>query len=69
VITNADIMRSGGGRLGAIYRTLVAVTPGGHDALCDAYGLDRDNGGTHYSSIVEAAYSWGDLDPETGELT
>ena len=51
------------------YRALVAAH--GHDTLCTAYGLDTDavNGGTHWTDVVRTAYLYGDIDPESGDLT
>lgn len=70
-VSNADIL-SGiypESRAANAYRALVAAH--GHDALCDAYGLDRDdvNGGTHWLDVVKQAVAHGDIDRETGNLT
>ena len=45
------------------YRALVQAH--GHDALCDAYKLDRDS---HWSDIVTQAYLHGDIESD-GTLT
>lgn len=69
-LTNADVLAGKGENWAArIYRELVAEY--GHDALCDAYGLDRDdtNGGTYWADIVTQAILCGDVDIETGELS
>lgn len=69
-LTNSDILAGRGTSTAArIYRELVALH--GHDTLCDAYGLDRDNvnGGTYWADVVRAAWMHGDIDAETGELT
>lgn len=70
--TNADVLagRASTNRAGDAYRALVAQTPGGHDALCDAYGLDCDgvNGGTYWTDVLYQAALHGDID-EDGNLT
>lgn len=68
--SNADILAgSDDSKAASAYRELVSIH--GHDALCDAYGLDRDDvdGGTHWTGVIDAALAWGDIDAETGELT
>ena len=69
-LTNAQVLGGRGTSQWAnLYRELVALH--GHDVLCDAYGLDRDevNGGTYWRDIVLQAILHGDIDPETMELT
>ena len=69
IIPNADVLAGqGDGRAHRAYRALVAEH--GHDALCDAYGLDRDdvNGGTYWRDVVAQAYWHGDIAAD-GTLT
>ena len=56
-------------RAAALYRELLQTHT--HEALCDAYALNRDdiNGGTHWADIIRTALLHGDIDPETLELT
>lgn len=70
-LPNIDALAGGGGVAGRLYRELVAATLGGHNALCDAYGLDRDDidGGTWWGDIVRLAMLNGDIDVETMTLT
>lgn len=70
-LSNAQVQAGEGVSVYArLYRELVASVEGGHDALCDAYGLDRDgvNGGTYWGDVIQQAILWGDIDTETGEL-
>lgn len=69
-LTNADAMNGAGDDAGRLYRELVA-NAGSHDALCDAYGLDRDdvNGGTYWRDVLRQAVRHGDIDTETWQLT
>jgi hypothetical protein len=66
-LTNEQVLAGAGGSMARAYRTLVTSVDGGHNALCDAYGLDRDDvhGGTWWPEVLEQALRHGDVDPET----
>lgn len=56
-------------RAASLYRELLQTYT--HAELCDAYALDRDDidGGTHWTTVINYAIHYGDIDPYTLELT